>query len=41
MVAVGLVEGSDGQLLKPLDSMTRAEAAALMRRLLQTTKLID
>ncbi|MDF2718131.1 MAG: hypothetical protein K0R28_5056, partial [Paenibacillus sp.] len=41
MIAAGLVEGSDSQLLKPLDNMTRAEAAALMRRLLQTTKLID
>ncbi|WP_158302134.1 S-layer homology domain-containing protein [Paenibacillus mesophilus] len=41
MIAAGIVEGSEGQLLRPLDSMTRAEAAALMRRLLQTTKLID
>lgn len=41
MIAAGIVEGRDGQLLKPQDSMTRAEAAALMRRLLQSTNLID
>lgn len=41
MISAGIVEGRDGQLLKPLDSMTRAEATALMRRLLQSTNLID
>ncbi|WP_152547782.1 cadherin-like beta sandwich domain-containing protein [Paenibacillus ehimensis] len=41
MVAAGIVEGKDGQLLKPQDSMTRAETAALIQRLLKTTHLID
>ncbi|MBD2863267.1 S-layer homology domain-containing protein [Paenibacillus oceani] len=41
MVAAGIVEGEDGQLLNPQDYMSRAEAAALMRRLLQMTNLID
>ncbi|WP_088830548.1 S-layer homology domain-containing protein [Paenibacillus tyrfis] len=41
MVAAGIVEGKDGQLLKPQDSMTRAETAALVQRLLKTTHLID
>ncbi|MFB0843406.1 cadherin-like beta sandwich domain-containing protein [Paenibacillus oleatilyticus] len=41
MIAAGIVEGKDGQLLKPQDSMTRAETAALMQRLLKTTHLID
>jgi hypothetical protein len=41
MIAAGIVEGEDGQLLNPQDYMSRAEAAALMRRLLQTTNLID
>ncbi|SCW70755.1 S-layer homology domain-containing protein, partial [Paenibacillus tianmuensis] len=41
MVAAGIVEGKDGQLLKPQDSMTRAETAALIQRLLKVTHLID
>ncbi|MDF2663879.1 MAG: hypothetical protein K0Q94_6670, partial [Paenibacillus sp.] len=41
MIAAGIVEGGSGQLLNPQDSMTRAETAALMRRLLQHTGLID
>lgn len=41
MIAAGIVEGESGQLLNPQDSMTRAETAALMRRLLQQTNLID
>ncbi|KPV60980.1 hypothetical protein QJ48_02610 [Paenibacillus sp. A3] len=41
MIAAGIVEGKDEQLLKPQDSMTRAETAALIQRLLKTTHLID
>ncbi|MCP3776062.1 S-layer homology domain-containing protein, partial [Paenibacillus sp. MZ04-78.2] len=41
MIAAGIVEGKDGQLLKPQDSMTRAETAALIQRLLKVTHLID
>lgn len=41
MISIGIVEGKDGQLLKPQDNMTRAETAALIQRLLQTTNLID
>jgi hypothetical protein len=41
MIAAGIVEGERGQLLNPQDSMTRADTAALMRRLLQHTSLID
>ncbi|MEF3307375.1 S-layer homology domain-containing protein [Paenibacillus sp. GYB004] len=41
MVAAGIAEGEDGRLLNPQDYMSRAEAAALMRRLLQMTNLID
>ncbi|MBE1443828.1 S-layer homology domain-containing protein [Paenibacillus sp. OAS669] len=41
MIRAGVVEGSAGQLLKPQESMTRAEAAALIERMLKTTDLID
>jgi hypothetical protein len=41
MVAVGIVEGKDGKLLKSQDFMTRAETAALIQRLLKKTQLID
>lgn len=41
MIRAGIVEGSAGQLLKPQDNITRAEAAALIERMLKTTDLID
>ncbi|MCR8635249.1 S-layer homology domain-containing protein [Paenibacillus radicis (ex Xue et al. 2023)] len=41
MIRAGIVEGSAGQLLKPQDNITRAEAAALIERMLKTTGLID
>ncbi|WP_282940457.1 cadherin-like beta sandwich domain-containing protein [Paenibacillus sp. RC67] len=41
MIRAGIVEGSAGQLLKPQDNITRAEAAALIERMLKTTSLID
>lgn len=41
LTASGIVEGKDGQLLKPQDEMTRAETAALIQRLLELTGLID
>ncbi|WP_240418512.1 S-layer homology domain-containing protein [Paenibacillus periandrae] len=41
MVRDGIVEGSASKLLKPKDSITRAEAAALIERMLKTTDLID
>lgn len=41
MIRAGIVEGQDGKLLNPQASMTRAETAALMQRLLQMTGLID
>ncbi|WP_248924182.1 S-layer homology domain-containing protein [Paenibacillus hamazuiensis] len=41
MIAAGIVEGREGQMLRPQESMTRAEASALIRRLLKSTNLID
>ncbi|OMF00467.1 S-layer homology domain-containing protein, partial [Paenibacillus sp. FSL H7-0331] len=41
MIAAGIVEGGSGQLLNPQANLTRAEAAALMQRLLKHAGLID
>lgn len=41
LVSEGITEGKNGKMLKPEDKMTRAEAAALIQRLLKTTDLID
>nr|WP_253298209.1 S-layer homology domain-containing protein [Paenibacillus sp. MSJ-34] len=41
LISEGITEGKSGQLLKPQDRMTRAEAAALIQRMLKTTELID
>lgn len=41
LISEGISEGSNGQLLKPQAKMTRAEAAAMIQRLLKTTGLID
>jgi len=41
MIAAGIVNGSNSQSLSPKENMTRAEAAALIARMLKTTKLID
>ncbi|MFD0712080.1 cadherin-like beta sandwich domain-containing protein [Paenibacillus sp. GCM10027626] len=41
MVAAGIIEGKGAKLLNPQASMTRAEATAMMERLLKTTNLID
>lgn len=41
LISEGITEGKSGQLLKPQDRMTRAEAAALIQRMLKTTDLID
>lgn len=41
LVAAGIIEGNELELLKPKDNMTRAEVAALIARLLKTTELID
>lgn len=41
MIRAGIVEGKEGKLLNPQASMTRAETAALMQRLLQITGLIN
>lgn len=39
-VITGLVSGKDGKLLAPADNITRAEVAALIRRLMQKSDLI-
>jgi hypothetical protein len=41
MIAAGIVEGGSSQLLNPQANLTRAEAAALMQRLLKHAGLID
>ncbi|TYA12314.1 hypothetical protein FRY98_16565 [Paenibacillus faecis] len=41
LISEGITEGGNGQLLKPQAKMTRAEAAAMIQRLLKTTGLID
>ncbi|MGG3312367.1 S-layer homology domain-containing protein [Paenibacillus lautus] len=41
MVAAGIIEGKGANLLNPQASMTRAEATALIERVLKTTGLID
>lgn len=41
MVAAGIIEGWGADLLNPQASMTRAEAVAIMERLLKRTYLID
>lgn len=41
MIKAGIVEGRSGEKLDPQESISRAEASALMRRLLKVTQLID
>ncbi|MCM3759949.1 S-layer homology domain-containing protein [Alkalihalobacillus oceani] len=41
LISEGIIEGKSDQFLKPKDTMTRAEAAAMVQRLLKTTELID
>ncbi len=41
MISAGILKGDDKQLLSPKSNMTRAEAAALMKRVLKTNNLID
>jgi len=41
LISQGITEGKNEQLLDPKGEMTRAEAAALIQRLLKATQLID
>ena len=40
IVRIGVITGKNGSRLAPSDALTRAEAAATIRRLLQKTGLI-
>jgi len=39
-IKAGIVSGRDGNLIAPKDNITRAEVAAIVRRLLQKSGLI-